>query len=149
MKPYKVLGVYEPVPFSPEWPWWKAWRIGEDLVALTAAAGLRPHIDPAHGPLDVSWSSVPLHAEVRRTTTFGKGGDEWHQDGDTTPGSRMNCGMVIWTHICPTLLKDRAGKVYQPSPYEVVLFSNLEMWHRRPDDAPKHRFIFRQRVERP
>jgi len=146
-KPYEVLAIYEPPRISPVWPWWKAWRVGQDLTSLTAKHGLRPHKDPKHGPLDVSWSDTTLHAEVRRTTTFGKGGDEWHQDGDTTPGSNMACGLVTWASSHPTLLRDKAGVVYQPLPFQVILFNNLVVWHRRPDDAPKYRFLFRQRVE--
>src|SRR3990167_4760085 len=97
---YRVLGEYYPAGPVADW---KAWRIGRALTQMTYNLGLMPLKDPIHGPLDVSWSNNELHAEVRRTTSYGKGGDEWHQDGDTTPGARMNYAMVLWSNVTPTL----------------------------------------------
>ena len=141
MLPYLILGCYEP-------PFWKAWKVGEDLTSLVKGLGYKPLKDPAHGPLDVSWSSVKLHAEVRRTTSYGKGGDEWHQDGDTTPNAKMDYTMILWASSTPSLLK-RVGDnvVYQPQPFEIIAFSNIKMMHRRPDNAPAKRYLFRQRVD--
>src|SRR6266704_6685063 len=78
MKPYVVLGVYHPVI-------WKSWRVGRDLTRMTRELGLKPHVDPKHGPLhSVPWYSEELHAEVRRRTFKTKQAEGWHYDGDTT-----------------------------------------------------------------
>ena len=141
---YVVLGEYYPV--KP----WKAWRIGRDLTQMTHYIGLVPHEDPKHGPEPhASWVDKSLHAQVRRFNLNGQGGS-WHQDGDTTPGSRMDCAMVLWSNVAPTLFKSTTdNKIYQPKPYEVVLVRNLSCYHRRPDNAPYERWLFRQRIALP
>lgn len=156
MTPYRVLGVYKPSQ-------WRAWRIGRDLTDLTDSLGLVAHYDPAHGPLErVPWRSELLHAEVRKRSFRTKMAEGWHYDGDTTPGSKPECAIVLWASNNPTLIKPRYTKgkwgeytpdanvpVYQPKPYEVVLFNNLECLHRRPEGVPRVRWVFRQRVQIP
>lgn len=144
MKPFVVLHEYWcPLEWDPEY-------IGKRLCQLTNSKGLRPHHDPKHGPVPLvySWFSVPLHAEVRQVTAPIPSATQWHQDGDTTSGSNMNCGIVTWANRTPTELQWE-GKVYQPKPFEVVLFRNTGPQHRRPKDAPKWRWMFRQRVALP
>ena len=142
MIPYCVLGVYKP-------PFWKAWKVGRDLTTFTKLQGFIPLDDPAHGPLDVSWSNKELHAEVRRTTSYGKGGDDWHQDGDTTDCARMDSALVLWSNVTPTQFRLKDGTIFQPEPFEVVVALNRELFHRRPPGAPPLRYLFRQRVEIP
>jgi hypothetical protein len=138
-KPYRILGVYYPER-------WNARKVGLDLCRLTRRLGFVPHIDPAHGPLEnVAWRSESLHAEVRRRTFRTKQAEGWHQDGDLTPGARMNCQLVLWASNHPTEIRYN-GVVYQPNPYEVVVFSNTLCFHRRPPGAPRIRWVFRQRV---
>jgi len=138
--PYVVLCSY--FPGKPL----KAWRIGKDLTRITRREGLVPHFDPTHGPEPyASWTDVPLHAQVRRRTVQDGPGGEWHQDGDTTPGSRMDNAMVLWANTTHTEFKYN-GTVFQPEPFQVVLIRNLGCFHRRPADAPRHRWTFRQRV---
>lgn len=145
--PYRVLAVY--VPPGPRTEW-RAWKIGRDLTRITAAHGLRPLHDPAHGPQTTSsWHSVPLHAEVRRRASAMNQGAEWHQDGDMTPGSRMDHVLVLWADVAPVQLRDRRGRVFQPEPFQLVMFRNLDVHHRRPPNAPTERWSFRQRVEPP
>jgi len=155
VKPYVVLGIYHP-----PWPQeqWKAWKIGRGLCQITSGHDLVPHVDPAHGPEPgASWSNVELHAQVRRFTMASGMGDDWHQDGDTTPGSKMDCAMVLWTsgpHVQLKFAMDKTDPilknvVYQPNPYEVVLISNLLAYHRRPPGCPRERWVFRQRVAMP
>ena len=144
--PYKSLGIYRPER-------WSARRIGQDLCRLTRRAGCIPHVDPAHGPLErVAWRSDRLHAEVRRRSFKTKMAEGWHYDGDTTPGARPDCALVLWASNNPTEIKLRTpsdGRVFQPRPYEVVIFRNLECLHRRPPGAPRVRWVFRQRVAIP
>ena len=142
--PYTVLGVYHP-------PIWNTARIGLDLTALTRAHGLVPHVDPAHGPLErAAWRSVELHAEVRRRTFRTKQAEDWHQDGDLTASARMDCGIVLWCSNNPTQIKRRGRvEIYQPMPWDVILFSNMECQHRRPPNCPRIRWVFRQRVIAP
>lgn len=126
---------------------WDPKYIGEKLCALTKAAGFVPHVDPAHGPIPLvySWFSVPLHAEVRQVTAPVPSASCWHQDGDTTPGSKMNCMIVTWANRTPTEFQWK-GKIWQPEPFAVVVFRNQGPSHRRPENAPKWRWMFRQRV---
>ena len=154
MKPYLVLGRYVPTV-------WDVERIARSLCWITHKAGLVPHVDSAHGPLTkVPWFSVPLHAEVRRRSFKTKMAEGWHYDGDTTPGSRPGCALVLWASNNPTeikfnmsgvagMLRGPDPKVYQPKPYEVVIFANLSCLHRRPEGVPRIRWVFRQRVAIP
>lgn len=142
--PFVVLATYEP-PYKI----WKAWKVGRDITRITKEAGLKPHVDPIHGPiLTASWSNVELHAEVRRFTSEKESAEDWHQDGDTTLGSNMNCAMVLWASTTPTEIQYE-GKIYRPDPFQVVIFSNKKVSHRRPANCPKDRWIFRQRVRMP
>jgi len=129
---------------------WRARVIGRELTELTAKAGLKPHVDPAHGPIHWKrgWYSDALHAEVRRTTIAAPAASDWHYDGDTTPGSKPDCALVVWTNRTPTELKWE-GHTYQPPPFSVVLFRNRGPLHRRPTNAPARRWMFRQRVQVP
>ena len=128
---------------------WRAWRIGRDLTRLTRGLGLIPLDDPAHGPQTFrAWCDEKLHAEVG-WVTYKKGqGEDWHQDGDLSPGSKMDNAMVLWANRTPTEFRFN-GKIYQPKPFEVILVRNLGCHHRRPANAPKKRWMFRQRVEVP
>lgn len=141
MKPYIVLDTYYP-------PFLKCWKIGEDLTALTKGLGYVPLNDPEHPAQDwTPWSDLPLHAEVKNWTPAAPMGKEWHQDGDTTPGSKMECLIILWANKTPTQFKFKAdGELFQPKPYEVVVFQNNLCYHRQPPDAPNLRYIFRQRV---
>jgi hypothetical protein len=147
MKPYIVLGVYKP-------PVWKAFKVGRALCAMTKNAGLQPHVDPAHGPLNgAQWHSDMLHAECRKRSFKTKQAESWHFDGDLEPGAKTNCGIVLWSSCMPTLIKRQQGGgleiIYQPKPFEVVLFRNLFCFHRRPTGVPRDRWTFRQRVAVP
>ena len=142
MPPYLILGIYVPLV-------WDAGEIGHYLTDFTAALGLRPHQDPAHGPIHwKSWISEELHAEVRRRTSKQKSAEGWHRDGDTTAGARMDCALVTWASQTPTEWR-RRRRVYQPQPFEIVIARNLVACHRRPPGAPFRRWLFRQRVAVP
>ena len=139
-KPYIVLDTYYPNDLN-------CWAIGEDLTALTKSLGFRPLNDAAHPAQDwTPWSDLDLHAEVKNWTPDAPDGKAWHQDGDTTPGSRMDCRIILWADKTPTEFRVE-DKVYQPKPFEVVIFNNLKCHHRQPPNAPDRRYIFRQRVE--
>jgi hypothetical protein len=144
MKPYLVLKTYEPTV-------WRSWRIGTELTAYTKSQGLVPHFDPQHPAQDwVPWVDPQLHAEVRIWTVKNPAGAGWHQDGDTTPGSDMKCAIVLWADSDPTEFSYE-GKIWQPKPYEIVIFKNLTCSHRRPPHlkADSERWVFRQRVKVP
>jgi len=142
MIPYIVLGTYKPTI-------WKSWKVGRELTEFTRKQGLIPHDDPKHGPLTtVPWFSMKLHAEVRRRTFNTKQAEGWHYDGDTTPGSKPDCCLVLWASNTPTEIQYQ-GKIYTPKPYEIIIFKNMSVRHRRPEDCPKVRWMFRQRVEIP
>jgi len=141
MKPYKVLGVYKPTK-------WRPWKVGRDITAMTNKLGMKPLHDPIHGPqMWAPWVNEKLHAEVKRRTPKNPKGEDWHQDGDLDPGSKMNHTLVLWASNHPTEFEVN-GQVYQPKPYEVVAFNNLDGRHRRPLDAPRVRWMFRQRMEK-
>lgn len=142
MKPYQVLEIYHPTR-------WNSLIIGRDLTAITKKHGLIPHIDPAHGPLlKVPWVSEKLHAEVRRRTFKTRQAEDWHYDGDTTPGSKPNCCLVLWATNHPTEIQYQ-GKIFISKPYEVIIFKNMSVRHRRPVNCPRVRWVFRQRVAIP
>ena len=138
MTPYVVLGVYDPGPQP-----WKKWRIFRDLTRLTRDLGFTPL--PGR-----SWKLVGqrgLHAEVRKRTVTGSQATGWHQDGDMDAGVEMDHAIVTWANVTPTEFKV-GDKIYQPTPFEVVIALNLGCYHRRPPDAPNERWFFRQRVQR-
>jgi len=128
---------------------WRAWIIGRDLTRLTRRKGLVPLDDPEHGPQTFrAWCREDLHAECGWITYKGGQGESWHRDGDLAPGSKMDHAEVLWANRTPTEFQYK-GKIYQPKPFEVILVRNLVCFHRRPKNAPKRRFFFRQRVEVP
>lgn len=138
MIPYKVLGTY--IPTSN-----RCWRIGRDLTRLTKQLGFIPLNAPDDRYERAPWNDPRLHAHVRRRTLRSEAGSQWHQDGDFGH-IPMNHGLVFWSNRTPT--EFRIGdQVYQPDSYDVVYINNLDCYHRRPPNAPRHRFIFRQRVE--
>lgn len=145
--PYTVIGEYYPSGQHA----WRAWRIGRALTSMTRAAGLAPFGGIPH-KMDAAcaWYSRALQAGVRRTSPPGQGSD-WHQDGDTTPGATMDQQVVLWANVDPTQFVPSGmrhrGDMYQPKPWEVVLFHNLAVYHRRPPTAPTARWTFRQRVQ--
>lgn len=128
---------------------WKAWAIGQYLTRLTKGLGLVPLDDPEHGPQSFrAWCSEGLHAECGWVTYKGNQGEDWHQDGDLAPGSKMNNAMVLWANRTPTEFQ-YLNKIYQPKPFQVIIARNLAGQHRRPGNCPKKRWLFRQRVEVP
>lgn len=137
-KPYQVITVYHPT-------LWKCWKIGRDLTTLTRRLGLIPLTASDSRYEKAPWSDSRLHAHVRRRTLRTDDAAQWHQDGDYGHVP-MNHGIVLWSNTTPT--EFRVGTViYQPKPFEVVLVNNLSCYHRRPPNAPRQRYIFRQRVE--
>lgn len=156
MKPYLSLGLYKPSR-------WRAYQVGRELTDMTCDLGLIPHYDPMHGPLELTgrnWVNKLLHAEVRRRTFNTTQAEGWHYDGDTTEGSKPDCALVLWASNNPTQIRwkdyhgevppiGRGTQIYQPRPYEVVIFRNLSCLHRRPPNVPRVRWVFRQRVQVP
>ena len=136
-KPYVVLAYYDP-------PRWSARAVGLHLTEITRQAGLKPLYDPIHPALEMAWSNQALHAEVRWSTGKVYSAESWHQDGDTTPGSKMDNIMVLWASETPTEFMWN-GQVYQPKPYELVAVRNLSVMHRRPAQCAEDRWLFRQR----
>ena len=140
MKPYKILGKYK---------WSKRYCsiIGKELTEFTKTLGFVP-LGSIGGKNNVkaAWSDDELHAEVRMTAVPGSEGTGWHQDGDTTLGASMDHGLIVWANTHPTQFRVW-DDIWQPEPFEVVLFKNLDGMHRRPPDTPAKRFMFRQRVE--
>lgn len=142
---YKILGVYHPKR-------WRAWRVGRDLTDITRELGLIPHYDPVHGPnkLTKSWYSDELHAEVHKVTSATEQAEGWHYDGDTTPGSKPDCALVLWSTATPTEFKaHNYAKIWQPESLQIVIVRNLSCLHRRPANCPHDRWLFRQRVQVP
>jgi hypothetical protein len=143
MTPFIVLATYKPEIWSPR-------RVGLELCAITKKAGLKPHYDPKHGPnhMTKTWWSEALHAEIHRRTADVKAAEGFHYDGDTTPGSNPECCLVLWSTNNPTEIMYQ-GKIYRPKPYDLVIFKNRSVTHRRPENCPKVRWLFRQRVALP
>jgi len=137
-----VLGYYSPRYDSD----WDAKRMGKLFTDETYSIGFMPHYDPKHGPLEtVDWFSKALHAEMRTYTFDTKKAEDWHQDGDTTQGADMNCGIVTWASSSPTEIQYK-GKIYQSEPRQLVWFDNKLVQHRRPMGCKPYRWLFRQRV---
>lgn len=141
-KPYVVLGVYNP-------PEWDAAKVCWDLMWLTNQKGLKVLNGPPHNLDDAcAFYERRMHAGVRRRAAEHGQGEQWHQDGDTTHGSKMDQAIVLWCSNTPTQIKYN-GTVYQPEPREVIVFRNLSCYHRRPPDANYVRWTYRQRCEIP
>lgn len=136
---YKILGYYYPKIR-------KCWIIGEYLTNMTQRLGFEPLRASDSRYERAPWSSTALHAHVRRRTLRSPEGAQWHQDGDYGH-IPMDHGLILWSNTHPTEIRDLNGKVYVPPLFSVVYFRNLEYYHRRPPNAPRRRFIFRQRVE--
>jgi hypothetical protein len=137
--PYVVLTRYKPSKR-------RCKIIGRELTAITKKLGLRPFKnDEIKRNPKAGWFNYDLHAEVRMTAVAGSEAEGFHQDGDTSVShDEMNFAMVVWSNKTPTQIQYK-GKIYQPKPFEVVLFKNLSAYHRRPMNCPNHRFLFRQR----
>ena len=142
MKPYIILGTY--------WPKrWRAWLIGRDITKITKDAGLIPIQDPMHRhQTKAAWCNTDLVAYVRRRTVKNPKALTFHQDGDLDTGSKMDNCLVLWSTNTPTELKV-GTKIYRPPARSIILFRNLGCYHRRPENAPRIRWLFRQRVEIP
>lgn len=136
---YEILDFYRPSV-------WKCYRIGRDLTRLTRSLGLRPLRAKDTRYERAPWRDSTLHAHVRRRTLRKADGAQWHQDGDYGHVP-MDHGLILWSNTHPTEIRDLNGQVYMPPPFSVVYFRNLEFYHRRPPNAPRNRYIFRQRVE--
>jgi hypothetical protein len=136
---YKVLATY--YPRDPR----KAWKIGRDICAITRRLGFRPLKAVDERYEGATWSDTSLHAHVRRRTLRSPDGAQWHRDGDYGHVP-MDHGLILWSNIAPTEFNFN-GFIYQPQPFSVVYIRNLECTHRRPPNAPRNRYIFRQRVE--
>lgn len=140
MKPYTVLGTFKPKK-------WRASVIGQELTWFTNMKGLTPHASvPMLKVIEkCSWKNYALHASVVRFAHPEYEGSGWHQDGDHAPGADMNCRLVLWSNRDCTEIRS-GGVVYTPKPFEVVIFNNLECYHRRPPHVEGKRWLFRQRV---
>lgn len=150
MLPYVVLATYVPS-WWPHAPKETCEEIGLDLVAITKRHKLKPLYDGVLYAQDwCPWVDMQLHAEVKRYTPDHGKSEDWHQDGDLDPGANMDHALALWTTKFPTEL--RVGTtVVQSQPFELILFRNLLVHHRRPLCAPRggERHFFRQRVELP
>lgn len=140
--PYHMVSHYDP-------PEWNATRIGRELLEISRLLGLKPLRDGIQSPqTHVSWYDLENHAEVRRRTDRSPKGTEWHQDGDLKAGADMDHALLLWASNTPTEFRTPDGHIWQPAPRQVVLVRNLACQHRRPPNAPRVRWLFRQRVER-
>lgn len=128
-------------------PKWRAWMVGRDLTELTKAHGLVPLDDPNHRhQTKAAWCNEDLFAYVRRRTVKNPKAASWHQDGDLD-GGILNSGIVLWTSNTPTHVRDLDGtRIHLPN-RAVVLVHNHLCFHRRPPNAPRVRWMFRQRVK--
>lgn len=159
--PYIVLATYKPT-IMPADQWnsgagWRCWKIGEDLCEITKKAGYVPLDDPNHPCQEwTPWSSYKLHAEVHKyrpdvwlgktKTTRAYVAEGFHQDSDLDPGAIMDHTIIVWASTMPTEIQSN-NKIYQPKPFELVAFRNLDCHHRRPANTPELRFFFHQAVE--
>lgn len=143
MEPYVILGSYIPTVL-------RGRVIGEALTAITKKQGFIPLHDPTHGPIEKAiWCDPSLHAEVRRYTNPNiTSAEDWHYDGDTTPGAKSDYWLITWANVMPTQLrlKSNPSKIHQAKPFELIAFHNKLMEHRRPKGCPHKRWMFRQRA---
>lgn len=143
--PFIVVGNYMPPPNGHY-----ASKMAAAILHILSPLGLQPIVKEGWGPQTTSiWSSIPLHAEVRRFAQPDGQGGGWHQDGDLDPEAEMDHVSVLWSEVKPTEFKDAAGKIWRPSAGEIVIAHNLNGYHRSPPDTPKppkRRWFFRQRV---
>ena len=139
--PYRILRTrYDP-------PRWNARLVGKELTRITKALGLVPLDDSNHRhQVKAAWCSKPLFAYVRRRTVNNPKAAQWHQDGDLD-GGIIKSGIVVWTSNTPTEVKDFKGRVYKLPNRSLVLIYNDRCYHRRPPNAPRVRWLFRQRVK--
>ena len=141
MNPYVILvRRYDP-------PRWNARLIGRALTKITKELGFEPLDDPNHRhQTKAAWCSKKLVANVRRRTVKNPKAASWHQDGDLDNGI-LNSGIIMWTSNTPTEVKGLDGTIYPLPNRALVLIYNKACYHRRPPDAPRVRWLFRQRVK--
>lgn len=128
--------------------------IGIELTQLTEELGFIPlNDDKIKRNSKAAWFDYVSHAEVRMTAVAYSEGTDWHQDGDTSPGARMDHALITWANTHPTQFtfrgisqEDGSKFIWQPEPYELIIARNLAVLHRRPPNTPSKRFMFRQRV---
>ena len=134
----QVLAIYRP-------PFYKCWKIGRDITRITTDLGLRPLYAPDSRYERAPWHDNKLHAHVRKRTLRSPEGSQWHQDGDFGH-IPMDHALVLWSDKYPTEFKIN-NVIYKPKPFEIILFKNLDGYHRRPLNAPRNRYLFRQRID--
>lgn len=145
MQDFVVLECYNPWILYPD-SWIKCWRIGRDLTRLTRSKGLVPFDVPDTRFHKAPWSNAALHAHVRKRTLRSGEGAQWHQDGDFGHVP-MDHGLVFWSNTHPTELRLLDGTIVPTRPYDVIYIRNISLFHRRPPNAPRERYFFRQRVQ--
>jgi hypothetical protein len=59
----------------------------------------------------------------------------------------MDHGIILWSSITPTQIK-QDGVIATPRPFEVIYFDNTAVYHRRPPEAPRDRWMYRMRVKK-
>jgi hypothetical protein len=137
---YKVLFTYHPgEPY-------RAWRIGRDITKRILGLGYTPLPEKDTRYHRALWYSDLFHAHVRRRTLRSGDGAQWHQDGDYGHIG-MDHGIILWSSITPTQIK-QDGVIATPRPFEVIYFDNTAVYHRRPPEAPRDRWMYRMRVKK-
>lgn len=141
MKPYEVIGTYVP-------PRWNVRLVAHSLEKLVESAGLIPLPMGNYRLHKGPYQNTNKHSDLMRRIPKKSQEDlDWHQDGDTS-NTNMDCSLVLWATRVPTEFLYH-GKVYQPRAHEVVVANNLNCRHRRPPNAPRIRWLYRQRVVTP
>jgi hypothetical protein len=139
--PYVVIGHYIPER-------WSIKLVTRKLEKISREAGFTPLPIGKHRLHKGPYQNNQKHSDLMRRQPKNDTADmSWHQDGDMS-GAEMDCSLVLWTTRVPTEFLFR-NKVYQPEKYEVVVANNLACKHRRPENAPRVRWFFRQRVYTP
>ena len=135
-KPYTVLGTYIPEVYDAE-------RIGRELGLLVSSHGLKKH----PGALSGVTVRGPKHNKALSDSISSSGPNKFHRDANQVTTGDLS--LVVWASDSPTELLSRDGTVWQPAPFEVVLFSNSEVMHRIPPNIGSDRWFFREFVLTP
>ncbi len=138
-RPHLIVGIYKPEV-------WDAEVIGKAILAQIArfkfisfASGAWP---------EAAWKDDRLDAEVRVDYQSRKNnGHGWHKDyGDNS--FKQKCFMIVWASKQPTQIRQVGEKkVYQPEPYQIVLFDNTAVEHQQPLGDATGRYFFRQVIQ--
>lgn len=132
-------------------PWEPAHRtvaktMGEELVRFSKQLSLEPFGGPwTGGPWFDHEAAAELRFNVDTRPNENKYEGHFRTDDGFHRDGVQGMGMIVWANQDPTELRWQ-DRIYQPQPFEIVLFNNSGPEHRQPRKSMEGRWFYRQYV---